>query len=34
VHLLQRSPTYVIEAGQTTIAVERRVAEAIVLKQA
>ena len=34
VHLLQRTPTYVIEAGQTTIALERRVAEAIVLKQA
>jgi Fe2+ transport system protein FeoA len=34
VHVLQRSPTYVIEAGQTTIALERRVAEAIVLKQA
>ena len=34
VHVLQRNPTYVIEAGQTTIAVERRVAQAIVLKQA
>lgn len=34
VHVLQRTPTYVIEAGQTTIALERRVAEAIVLKQA
>ena len=33
VHVLQRIPTYVIEAGQTTIAVERRVAEAIVLKR-
>ena len=33
VHVLQRTPTYVIEAGQTTIALERRVAEAIVLKQ-
>jgi Fe2+ transport system protein FeoA len=31
VHLLQRSPTYVIEMGETTIALERRVAEAIVL---
>jgi Fe2+ transport system protein FeoA len=31
VHLLQRSPTYVIEVGETTIALERRVAEAIVL---
>jgi Fe2+ transport system protein FeoA len=29
VHLLQRSPTFVIEIGETTIAVERRVAEAI-----
>jgi len=34
VHVLQRTPTYVIEAGQTTIALERRVAEAIVLKRA
>ncbi len=34
VHVLQRMPTFVIEAGQTTIAFERRVAEAIVLKQA
>jgi Fe2+ transport system protein FeoA len=31
-HLLQRSPTYVIEVGETTIALERRVAEAIVLR--
>jgi Fe2+ transport system protein FeoA len=31
VHLLQRSPTYVIEMGETTIALERRVAEAIIL---
>ena len=31
VHLLQRSPTYVIEIGETTIALERRVAEAIQL---
>lgn len=34
VHVIQRTPTYVIEAGQTTIALERRVAEAIILKQA
>ena len=33
VHVLQRIPTYVIEAGQTTIAIERRVAQAIVLKR-
>ena len=32
-HLLQRSPTYVIEVGETTIALERRVAEAIVLQE-
>jgi len=32
VHLLQRKPTYVIEMGETTIAVEQRVAEAIVLR--
>ncbi|MCG6927507.1 MAG: ferrous iron transport protein A [Acidobacteria bacterium] len=32
VHLVQRSPTYVIEIGETTIAVERRVAEAIRLR--
>jgi Fe2+ transport system protein FeoA len=32
VHLLQRSPTYVMEIGETTIAVERRVAEAIRLQ--
>jgi hypothetical protein len=31
-HLLQRSPTYVIEIGETTLAVERRVAEAIRLQ--
>ena len=34
VHLLQRQPTYVIEVGETTIALERRVAEAIVLREA
>ncbi len=33
VHLLQRSPTYVIEIGETTVAVERRVAEAIRLQR-
>jgi Fe2+ transport system protein FeoA len=32
VHLLQRAPTFVIEVGETTIAVEQRVAEAIVLR--
>jgi Fe2+ transport system protein FeoA len=31
VHLVQRKPTYVIEVGETTIALEQRVAEAIVL---
>lgn len=30
--LLQRSPTFVIEMGETTIAVERRVAQAIRLR--
>jgi len=33
IHLLQRSPSYVIEVGETTIALERRVAEAIVLRE-
>ena len=33
VHVLQRAPTYVIEVGETSIALERRVAEAIVLKR-
>lgn len=33
VHLLQRAPTFVIEVGETTIAVEQRVAEAIVLRE-
>ncbi len=33
VHLVQRTPTYVIEVGETSVAIERRVAEAIVLKQ-
>ena len=32
VHVVQRKPTYVIEVGETSIALERRVAEAIVLK--
>ena len=31
VHVVQRTPTYVIEVGETTVALERRVAEAIVL---
>jgi len=31
VHLVQRTPTFVVELGETTIAVEQRVAEAIVL---
>lgn len=34
VHLLQRTPTYVVEVGETSVALERRVAEAIVLKKA
>jgi Fe2+ transport system protein FeoA len=33
VHVLQRTPTYVIEVGETTIALEQRVAEAVRLKQ-
>ena len=32
VHVLQRVPTYVIEIGETTIAVERRVADAVHLR--
>jgi Fe2+ transport system protein FeoA len=32
VHLLQRAPTFVIEVGETTIALEQRVAETIVLR--
>jgi Fe2+ transport system protein FeoA len=32
VHLLQRSPTYVIEVGETTLALERSVAKAILLE--
>jgi Fe2+ transport system protein FeoA len=33
VHVVQRRPTYVIEVGETTIAVEDRVATAVKLKQ-
>lgn len=32
IQVVQRSPTHVIEIGQTTVAVERRVAEAIFVK--
>jgi Fe2+ transport system protein FeoA len=32
VHVVQRSPAYVIEIGETTIALERRVAEGILLR--
>jgi DtxR family Mn-dependent transcriptional regulator len=32
IHVLQRSPTFVIEVGHTTIAVERRVAETIFVR--
>jgi Fe2+ transport system protein FeoA len=32
-HLLQRRPTYVIEVGETTIALEHRVAAVVKLKQ-
>jgi Fe2+ transport system protein FeoA len=32
IHVLQRSPTHVIEVGHTTIAIERRVAEAIFVR--
>jgi Fe2+ transport system protein FeoA len=32
IHVLQRTPTHVIEVGHTTIAVERRVAEAIFVR--
>jgi Fe2+ transport system protein FeoA len=34
VHVLQRTPTFVIESGETSVALERKVAEAIVLKKA
>jgi Fe2+ transport system protein FeoA len=33
VHVVQRVPTYVIEVGETTIALEHRVAAAVKLKQ-
>jgi Fe2+ transport system protein FeoA len=32
VHVVQRVPTYVVEVGHTTIALERRVAEAVQLR--
>ena len=32
IHVVQRTPTHVIELGQTTIAVERRVAETILVR--
>jgi ferrous iron transport protein A len=32
IHVLQRTPTHVIEVGHTTIAVERKVAEAIFVR--
>jgi Fe2+ transport system protein FeoA len=32
VHLVQRFPTFVIEVGETTIGLEREVAEAIILR--
>lgn len=31
VHLVQRAPAYVVEVGETTLALERRVAEAILI---
>jgi Fe2+ transport system protein FeoA/predicted nucleic acid-binding Zn ribbon protein len=31
-HVLQRTPTHVVELGQTTVAVERRVAESILVR--
>jgi Fe2+ transport system protein FeoA len=33
VHVVQRVPTFVVEVGETTIAVEHRVAAAVKLKQ-
>jgi Fe2+ transport system protein FeoA len=33
IHVVQRPPTHVIEIGHTTIAVERRVAEAILVRE-
>jgi Fe2+ transport system protein FeoA len=32
IHVLQRTPTHVIEVGHTTIAIERRVAEALFVR--
>jgi Fe2+ transport system protein FeoA len=32
IHVVQRTPTHVIEVGHTTVAIERRVAEAIHVK--
>jgi DtxR family Mn-dependent transcriptional regulator len=32
-HLVQRTPTYVIEVGETSVALEHRVAQAIVLER-
>jgi len=34
VHLLQRAPTFVVELGETTVALERRVAEGVELHDA
>jgi len=34
VHVVQRNPAYVIEIGETTIALERRVAECVFLRKA
>ena len=31
-HVLQRAPTHVIEIGETTVAIERRVAEAVLVR--
>jgi Fe2+ transport system protein FeoA len=33
IHVVQRTPTHVIELGQTTVAVERRVAETILVRR-
>ncbi len=33
IHVIQRVPTYVVEVGETTIALEHRVAAAVTLKQ-
>jgi Fe2+ transport system protein FeoA len=32
VHVVQRTPAYVVEVGETTIALERRVAEAVLVR--